>query len=59
MLFLLPFLVHHAVMEKKMLKAQQEMAATQEAQYQLLLAEHNAHYGSKAPIKVDHNRKSN
>jgi hypothetical protein len=59
MLFLLPFLVHHAVMEKKMLKAQQEMAATQQAQYQLLLAEHNAHYAQKTPtpIKVDHNRK--
>lgn len=59
MLFLLPFLVHHAVVENRMLKAQQEMAATQQAQYQMLLAEHNAHYGSKAVVKVNHNRKEN
>jgi hypothetical protein len=57
MIFLLPFLVHHAVMEKKMVAAQQAMAATQQAQYEMLLAEHNAHYAHKVqPITVDHKR---
>jgi len=53
MIFLLPFLIHHAVMEKKMVAAQQAMAATQQAQYEMLLAEHNAHYAHKVqPIIV-------
>jgi hypothetical protein len=51
MIFLLPFLVHHAVMERKNLEVQQQMAATQHAQYQMLLAEHNAHYQTNVTVK--------
>jgi hypothetical protein len=51
MIFLLPFLVHHAVMERKNLAVQQQIAATQEAQYQILLAEHNAHYQTNVTVR--------
>jgi hypothetical protein len=49
--FLLPSLIHHAVMEKKNLAVQQQIAATQQAQYELLLAEHNAHCGANVTVK--------
>ncbi len=40
-----------------MVAAQQAMAATQQAQYEMLLAEHNAHYAHKVqPIIVNHKR---
>jgi hypothetical protein len=55
-ILLLPFIVHHARMEHRMALAQEQMVQIQQKQYELLLAEHNAHYATVKPIKVNHNR---
>ena len=44
-------------MEKRIANAQEQMVQIQQKQYELLLAEHEAHYAPKVkPIIVDHNK---